>query len=186
MIAIAVVTVIPCLLALIYIGSSTVYEDVVSLSVSGLYASYLIPCSLLLWRRTTGRIRTRSEEDDINFSDTSYIDSSDGAHGTVEPGHDLDPTKNVANPPLVWGPWRIPGVLGIVNNAFACLFIVFVLFWSFWPPKTPATPENMNYSVLMTSVVMIFSVSYYYFRGKRQYFGPLIDRGVRAFARSRK
>ncbi|KAL8999879.1 MAG: hypothetical protein Q9188_005798, partial [Gyalolechia gomerana] len=48
------------------------------------------------------------------------------------------------------GPWRIPGIFGTINNAFACVYIVFVLFWSFWPPATLATAENMNYSVLVT------------------------------------
>lgn len=38
MIAIGLVTTIPAFLALIYIGSSTVLEDMVSLSTSGLYA----------------------------------------------------------------------------------------------------------------------------------------------------
>lgn len=174
LIAIALVTTLPCLLALIYIGSSTVFEDVVSLSTSGLYASYFIPCSLLLWRRTTGQIR----------SHTSLGGEDEESEVSRAIGLAIEDTEDeVVHPPLIWGPWRVSGLLGIINNAFACIYILFVLFWSFWPPKTPATPKNMNYSVLVTGVVIIFSIVYYYVWGKAQYKGPLIEHQVRSFAR---
>ncbi|POR31423.1 Uncharacterized protein TPAR_08387 [Tolypocladium paradoxum] len=48
-----VTTVISCLLALVNVGSSAVFIDVVSISVSGLYSSYLAAASLLLYRRCT-------------------------------------------------------------------------------------------------------------------------------------
>ncbi|KAL8699456.1 MAG: hypothetical protein Q9224_001398 [Gallowayella concinna] len=184
MVAVALVTTLPCLLALIYIGSSTVFEDVVSMSTSGLYASYFIPCSLLLWRRTTGQIRP-------HLSAPSEGDETDGQHTAAAQAIGISISEDiiaaadsdVAQPLLMWGPWRIPGVLGIINNAFACLYILFVLFWSFWPPKTPATPENMNYSVLVTGCVVLFSIVYYFVFGKSQYMGPLIEHQVRGFAR---
>ena len=89
---------------------------------------------------------------------------------------DEQSAAEIVQPQLVWGPWRLPGVLGLVNNIYACLYTIFVLFWSFWPPETPATAENMNYSVLMTGTVLIFSLVYYYIWGKRQYAGPLVER----------
>ncbi|KAL8941810.1 MAG: hypothetical protein Q9211_001662 [Gyalolechia sp. 1 TL-2023] len=179
-VAIILVTIIPCLLALIYIGSSTVFEDVVSLSVSGLYASYFVPCSLLLWRRSTGQIRDRSPQDDSD-EDLAHPSSSPRPHSQELSGEDQK--QPTAQPLLVWGPWRVPGVFGTINNVFACIYIVFVLFWSFWPPATPATAENMNYSVLVTGSVIGFSIVYYFARGKREYKGPLIDREVLSFAR---
>ncbi|KAL8825272.1 MAG: hypothetical protein Q9191_004511 [Dirinaria sp. TL-2023a] len=168
-VAIILVTVVPCLLALIYIGSSTVFEDVVSLSVSGLYGSYFVPCSLLLWRRTTGKMKDYTSDDEEGLGGNPQAIS--------EPRED-----DIAQPPLMWGPWRVPGVLGTINNAFACVYILFVLFWSFWPPTTPATAENMNYSVLVTGAVISFSIVYYFVWGKTQYLGPLIDREVRGYA----
>ena len=175
MVAIALVTTLPCLLALIYIGSSTVFEDVVSLSTSGLYASYFIPCSLLLWRRVTGQMIPLStldaEDEEAEISRVLGL--------AIQDTDDED----VVQPSLIWGPWRVPGILGILNNAFACVYILFVLFWSFWPPNTPATPENMNYSVLVTGVVITFSIIYYYLYGKRLYKGPLVEHEVRRFAR---
>lgn len=50
-------TIASCLLALINIGSATAFNDVVSLTVSGLYTSYLISASLLLYRRVTGGVQ---------------------------------------------------------------------------------------------------------------------------------
>ncbi|KAL8794912.1 MAG: hypothetical protein Q9182_007583 [Xanthomendoza sp. 2 TL-2023] len=180
-VAVGLVTIIPCLLALIYIGSSTVFEDVVSLSTSGLYASYFIPCSLLLWRRTTGKIRpylSAGPEGDETNGQTAAAQAIG-----ISISEDSQADSDVAQPLLMWGPWRIPGVLGIINNGFACMYILFVLFWSFWPPATPATPETMNYSVLMTGFVVLFSIVYYYVYGKSQYMGPLIEHQVRGFAR---
>ncbi|KAI0423660.1 amino acid/polyamine transporter I [Xylaria sp. FL1042] len=144
-----VLTVIPCLLNLIYIGSSTASNDVISMSVSGLYASYLLPCSFLLWRRVTGQIKPhRAREEAV----------------------------------LEWGPWRVPGLLGVLNNTFACIFCVWVLFWDFWPPSTPANAENMNYSVLVTGSVTIFAVARYFLGVKVDYRGPLVGYEVKSFA----
>lgn len=192
--AIVIVTLIPCLLALIRIGSATVYDDIISLSVSGLYASYFIPCAFLLWRRSTGQMTERSEllttttttVDDVN--NTLSVSASAAAvkkshksktnddhghvHGRVVRVVDDD---YVIQPRLVWGPWRIRGIWGTINNAFACLYIVLVIFWSFWPPATPVKPETMNYSVLVTGSVIIFSLIYYRVWGKTQYLGPLVD-----------
>lgn len=174
MVAIGVVTSIPAFLALIYIGSSSVFEDVVSLSTSGLYASYLISCSLLLWRRLTGQIKPYSSPDDEGIPTST----SPTVLSAESPDDD-----EVVQPPLAWGPWRVPGILGTLNNAYACVYILFVLFWSVWPPSTPPTPSSMNYSVLMTGAVIIFSIVYYYIWGRHQYMGPLIEREVRSIAR---
>ena len=166
-------TTISALLALIYVGSSTVFEDVVSLSTSGLYASYFIPCALLLWRRTTGRLQPQpayvsSENETIPERITELAAS--------------DPTSEVAEPKLAWGPWHLPGIFGTMNNTYACVYIIFVLFWSFWPPFLPVTAENMNYSVLMTFAVIAFSIIYYFLWGKKQYKGPLVERDFGAGA----
>ncbi|CAG8976647.1 hypothetical protein HYALB_00002163 [Hymenoscyphus albidus] len=160
MVAVGVVTTLPALLALIYIGSRAVFNDVVSLSVSGFYASYLLPSALLLWRRTTGQV-------------AEAVTLVTEGNATVGRGG-----EKVLHMPLVWGPWRVPGILGIANNAFACVYMVYVIFWSFWPSATPVTPESMNYSVLVTGSVIIFSVAYYILMGKNQYVGPLVDSEV--------
>ncbi|KAF2140425.1 uncharacterized protein K452DRAFT_55698 [Aplosporella prunicola CBS 121167] len=151
--AIIVVTVLPCLLALINIGSSTVFNDVISLAVSGFYASYLVPSALLLWRRMTGGI----------------------ANATTGSGmHAIDLT-DPERPQLAWGPWRIPGILGTLNNAFACLWMIFLVFFSFWPPAVNPSAADMNYAVLVTGAVIIFSIFYYLVWGHKTYRGPLVE-----------
>ena len=174
MMAIAVVATFPCLLALIYIGSSTVFEDVVSMFTSGLYASDFISCPLLLWRRVTSEMVPHSSP----LGQDEEIELARAIGVAIE-----DTEPEIVQPPLMWGPWRVPGLLGIVNNAFACVYILFVLFWSFWQPDTPATAENVNYSMLVTGVVLTFSIMYYYVWGKKQYVGPLVEHQVRSFAR---
>ena len=171
-IAIALVTIIPALIALIYIGSPTVFEDVVSLSTSGLYMSYFIPCALLLWRRTTRQVKPYSP---YPLDDSNTIPDLISAFAASN-----DPSSEVAEPQLAWGPWHLPGVFGIINNAYACVYILFVLFWSFWPPLTPATAQNMNYSVLLTFAAIAFSIFYYFVWGKKQYKGPLAERDAGA------
>jgi amino acid transporter len=140
---------IAVLLSLINIGSDVALNDVLSLSISALYISYLLALVFLLHRRMTGAIRLPSIE-----------------HGNekVLPGN------------LIWGPWRIDGILGTANNVFACLYLILVLFFSFWPPATPVeSPDQMNYSVLVTGAVAIFSVVYYYVWAKRDYDGPIVE-----------
>jgi choline transport protein len=148
--SIGVTTVISCLLALINIGSATAFNDIISLSVAGLYSSYLIATTLLLYRRCTGGFR---------IPDPSALPA----------------LANTTGAELIWGPWRIPGAFGIANNTFACVYLVIILIFSFWPPATPVVAETMNYSSLVTGAVVIFSVGYYFFWARKDYQGPIVE-----------
>ncbi|KAF2230789.1 amino acid transporter [Viridothelium virens] len=59
--AVGITTLISMLLSLIILGSSVAFSDIVLLSVVGLYSSYLLVCSLLLWRRLQGSIKPYNE-----------------------------------------------------------------------------------------------------------------------------
>jgi choline transport protein len=128
---------------------------VVSVSIAGLFGSYLLVSVLLLWRRCTGGI-VSGNKDDASITGSSI---------PAEEGYT----------PIVWGPWRIKGVLGIANNAFACAYLAFVLFFSFWPTFAKVTPQNMNWSILVTGVLAIFSTVYYLVWGKKTYKGPIVE-----------
>lgn len=141
---------IACLLVVIHVGSETAFNNVVSLSVSGLYASYLIATCLLLFRRCT--------------SGFAMPDSTS-----------LPALANTAGAELVWGSWHIPGVFGIANNAIACVYLFIVLFFSLWPPATPVDSATMNYSVLVTSAVALFSMVYYFVWARKVYQGPIVE-----------
>lgn len=150
MISIAVSTVISCLLVLINIGSSTAFNDVVSLVVSCFYASYLIVCGLLLYRRVTGTIKCIRIE---------------------------DPQPPAEDAEVIWGPWHVPGILGISNNMFACAYLVILPFFSFWPAETPTSAATMNYSVLVTGFVFCFSILYYIVWARKFFSGPIVEIG---------
>jgi len=151
--SITVTTIISCFLALINIGSAVAFNDIISLSVSGLYTSYLICAVLLLYRRLTN-----------------------GFISTIDPDSSSTPElANTAGAPLVWGPWHIPGLFGILNNIFACIYLTIILFFCFWPPGTPVSASTMNYAVVVTGSVIIFSLVYYSFWARHEWQGPVIE-----------
>ncbi|KAI1646302.1 putative GABA permease [Daldinia loculata] len=138
-------TTVSVLLSLIILGSSVAFSNIVNLSVVGLYSSYLLSCSLLLWRRLQG----------------------------IE-AHDSDATL-VGYGNIQWGPWRIPRVLGVINNVFACVYLFVLWFWAFWPPATPVVAANMNFSVLTFGFTTLFAIFWYFIRGKHEYRGPVVE-----------
>uniref|UniRef100_A0A093VJW0 Choline transport protein n=1 Tax=Talaromyces marneffei PM1 TaxID=1077442 RepID=A0A093VJW0_TALMA len=202
-IAVGVVVTIACLLTLINVGSSTAFNDVISLTITGFYGSYLVPCALLLYHRLqAGNILPYG-----SVVDGQDLGISTSASGVVSPSNDDESYAEKANKTteikpehintpiavtsadeqgritfsptqLVWGPWRIPGLLGIINNAYACVYMVFVIFWSVWPPATPVATDTMNYSVVVTGGVIILSIVWYWVRGRKEYKGPLVDKEV--------
>lgn len=191
-----------CALSLIYIGSPVAFNDVISLTVTAFYGSYLLPSALLLYHRIKGNIRPHgSLIEGVESAIIANPVDSDPKH--ADPIPNANPVKekpdatasdsnsnsheqprsmehNVADAPLIWGPWRVPGILGTINNAYACVYMVFVLFWSVWPPATPVNYTTMNYSVVVTSGVIILSGVWYLVRAKREYKGPLIDDDIAA------
>ena len=146
-IAILVTTVIACLLSLINIGSSVAFNDVVALSVNGLYTSYLIGNGLLLWRRLAGDIHSPSETED----------------GSLDTGK------------LSWGLWRLPEPIGTINNAFGCAFLLIILTFSCFPAENHPTLSTMNYVVVMEGGILIFAVIYYLIWGRKRYTGRVIE-----------
>ncbi|KAH9890136.1 amino acid transporter [Xylariomycetidae sp. FL2044] len=150
-IAIALTTVISYLLALISIGSSVAFNDIVSLTINGLYGAYFIGNSLLLWRRCTCRIRPYNRDPD----NTELI--------------------NVSYDTLYWGPTRIPEPLGTITNAFGCAYLLVILVFSFWPTAVNPSASAMNMSSLMVGVTLIWSVLYYVIWARKVYSGPVIQ-----------
>lgn len=144
--AVVIASLIACIIGLINIGSAAAFNDVISLSVSSLYASYIITESLLLYRRCTGGIRTRNNLDD-----------------TSEPGI------------LIWGPFHLPGVFGIAVNLIAVCFGIIIFVFSFFPVSYHPGAAGMNYSVLMTTAVVIFSILYYVVWARREFKGPIFE-----------
>ncbi|KAI0877041.1 amino acid/polyamine transporter I [Hypoxylon argillaceum] len=145
-------SIIAIILSLVTLGGSTAFNGVVSISIPGLFGSYLIAASLLLYRRISGDI----VDPCLQSSETLGLGNTTGLT-------------------LTWGVWRIPGIWGILNNFLSCAFLLYFLFFSFWPPFVQVTPQNMNWSILVTGVAMIFSTVYYLLWARNVYTGPIIE-----------
>ncbi|KAK5721219.1 hypothetical protein LTR17_014780 [Elasticomyces elasticus] len=184
--AVLVVTGAGALLTLINIGSYVAFNDVVSLTITGFYGSYFLPAAFLLYRRIKGEVLPHGTSMDCPPHDDAMASQSpqelpEGAKNSKrsESPPSLRAGKiEVANARLIWGPWHVPGIFGILNNIYACCYMIFVIFWSVWPPATPVTAESMNYSVVITGGIVILSTVWYFIRGRREYKGPLIDEDV--------
>ena len=146
------IVLIAALLGLINIGSSTVLNDVVSLVLEGFYFSYLSALSLLLYRRLRGDISKSS--DDLEVSAVNGPMHGQG---------------------FTWGPWRIKGALGVLNNVAAIVYIVVVGFFCFWPMSAQTTAANMNYAVVVLGAVAIASSFYYLVSARNHYNGPKVE-----------
>jgi amino acid transporter len=145
-------TCVVCLLALINIGSSVAFNDLVAMSISGLYLSYMVVAALLLYRRCTGGISN----------------ARSSGHGLV----------NVPGSVCAWGPFHLPGIAGIAGiavNSFALIYMTIAVFFSFWPPSWAVTVQTMNFSVVGTFGVIILSLVYYAARARHVYDGPVVE-----------
>ncbi|OAL39391.1 hypothetical protein AYO20_01261 [Fonsecaea nubica] len=223
-VGVLVVVGLAALLTLINIGSYTAFNDVISLTITGFYCSYLLPAAFLLWHRFKGHIAPHKqdtpglaigedgaviEEDgvatttskqhegektvtppDVIGEDPKVLESNNGvgpiyAAPSADHTHDGPPRRPslVALPQLQWGPFHLPEPLGTINNLYACVYMIFVIFWSVWPPVTPVDASTMNYSVVVTSGVVIFSIVWYWLRGRNEYHGPTIDDEVASVMR---
>ncbi|KIY00582.1 uncharacterized protein Z520_03245 [Fonsecaea multimorphosa CBS 102226] len=240
-VGVGVVVGFAALLTLIYIGSYTAFNDVISLTITGFYCSYFLPAAFLLWHRVKGHINPHKLDtqglaigDDggilpevagakaseqhpgdekiaslpgvtaggDNYSSSKELDSdpNPSAPGRTDslPGYASGPGgqdmtgSSRRRPSLVvqasvqqlqWGPFHLPEPFGTINNAYACVYMIFVIFWSVWPPVTPVDASTMNYSVVVTSGVVIFSIVWYWVRGRNEYHGPTIDDEVASVMR---
>ncbi|KAK6811116.1 hypothetical protein RU639_012980 [Aspergillus parasiticus] len=147
--AVLLTAVVGCLLNLITIGSDVAFNSLVSMSISGLYLSYMTSGGLLLYRRCTGGI------------------------GNATAGEQT--MINTAGARLVWGPFRVPGILGITINVFSLAYMTIATFFGFWPTTKDVNTQTMNYSIVGTMGVIILSLIYYFVRARKVYTGPLIE-----------
>ncbi|KAF2637584.1 amino acid transporter [Massarina eburnea CBS 473.64] len=155
-VAIIVVTVCSTLLALINIGNNAAFNGTISLVLEGFYISYLIAIGLLLWRRVRG------DMDNHNLALTAFSSTAQ---------HDESYDRS-----LTWGPWRVKGSLGIINNIVACCYLMLLIFFSFWPSQFRIEdPSQMNWAVVVTGGVAMFSIGYYLIFARKSYSGPLVE-----------
>lgn len=151
-------TVVAVLLGLIPMGSPVAFNDLTSMSTSGLYLSYMVCCILLLYRRCTGGI--------LDPGSQTGMENATGESNVI---------VNTAGAKLVWGPFHVKGIFGILVNAFAVIYLLIAVFFSFWPPTADITAATMNYSAVGTAGTMFLSLVYYFVRARKVYEGPIIE-----------
>lgn len=150
LLSVALVALVAVILSFIGFGSTLAFNIVVSLTVANLYSSYLIGNSLLLWRRIMGHVEP------YNPDETDIVNTIGASR-------------------LTWGPWKIPGVLGIINNVIGCIYLLVVLVFSFFPSAVSPDVTTMNWSVLLAGAIAIISLAYYFAFGRRSYKGPIVE-----------
>ncbi|KAJ5112667.1 hypothetical protein N7532_000712 [Penicillium argentinense] len=141
--------IVSALLGLINLGSKLALEDILSMAVSGLYSSYLIVAILLLYRRCKGDIYRYGDGDGMQI--------------------------NVPGARLVWGPFHVPGIAGIILNGYTVMYMTIVVFFSFWPSAMRPEVDSMNYSVVGTCGVVALAVLYYVVCARHSYQGPIME-----------
>ncbi|KPM38496.1 hypothetical protein AK830_g8056 [Neonectria ditissima] len=77
-----------------------------------------------------------------------------------------------------YGPFRLPGFVGVVANVVGMVWMIVVIVFSTFPISLPVTPQNMNYSVVVLAGWATFGAVYYYWMGKNKYEVPLTDLAV--------
>ena len=73
---------------------------------------------------------------------------------------------------LRYGPWKLPGKLGLVANVGAIIYICFICVFLFFPPIQPVNAVNMNYASLLFGAVLLFSAIGWIVSGRKKYNGP--------------
>jgi choline transport protein len=126
------------------------FNDVVSLTINGLYTSYLVGNSLLLYRRVVGHMGP-------------YNTVSDRVSDSLDYDH------------LTWGPWKLPEPLGTIVNAFGCAYMLVILFFSYWPIAINPTASTMNFSSLVVGATGIIAALYYIVWAQKVYTGPRVE-----------
>ncbi|KAF2188344.1 choline transport protein [Zopfia rhizophila CBS 207.26] len=163
--------IISLLLLLIYLGSPLVLSDMISLTINSFYGSYFISAAILLYRRLRGQIKERGSGDHCPSISLPH----DANHTVTITGAGTDQAGNEFN--LTWGPWRVRGWLGTLNNIFACTWMLLALFFSSWPTTKEVDGQTMNYSIFITVFVVAASAVYYFVWARREggYIGPVIE-----------
>jgi len=148
-IAVGAVTMFAALLTLIYIGSTTAFNDVISLTITGFYGSYFLPCAFLLYHRIKGQVAGKNVviQDPSDFMEDQPSPSNEKIKEVEDPPSKPDapaPAEGLSTAVLAWGPWHLPGILGIINNIYACAYMIFVIFWSVVSPVYSCFKNYLN------------------------------------------
>lgn len=75
---------------------------------------------------------------------------------------------------LAYGPWKL-GKMGVVVNIVSILYLSFTCIFMVFPPYQPVSAVNMNYASLIFGGVLIVSLTYWLWKGRKVYEGPVME-----------
>ncbi|KAJ5707298.1 amino acid transporter [Penicillium malachiteum] len=88
----------------------------------------------------------------------------------------MSQAKTLLRPPgLTWGPFRVRGIWGILNNIAALVFCAVAVIFGFWPNENHPPLSKMNWSSVIFSSAIVLSVFYYLGWGRKHYMGPVME-----------
>ena len=80
--------------------------------------------------------------------------------------------KRYRNEPLLPSRFRL-GKYGIWINGIAVVYLFVAFVFAFFPSFPHPTPDLMNWNILIYGVVVVFSLIYFFFKGRYNYVGPV-------------
>ncbi|MCJ1311737.1 hypothetical protein MMC25_005410 [Agyrium rufum] len=69
--------------------------------------------------------------------------------------------------------WSL-GKFGVFVNVTAILYSTFAFFWCFWPNSFQPDEADFNWAIVMFMALVIWSVVYYFIKGRKVYSGPVV------------
>lgn len=127
--AVVVTLLFTALLSLIIIGSSQAFNVILSFGNAGLYTSYIVIITCVIYRRFNGGA----------FPKTKFS----------------------------------LGRLGLPLNIVTWCYLVVVLVFLMFPAVPNPTPAEMNWASLMFGAVLVIAFSWYFWRARIEYDGPV-------------
>jgi choline transport protein len=139
---------------LVYLGSTSALNAILSSSVVMLQWSYCVPVSLLL-------IRGRGLLDTIANEEEERL----GGGGIAKEG------GSNSSPVQVKRRYNL-GKFGYIVNAWGVLFAIFTSIFFLFPPDLPTTGSTANYAAAVVAFVVLMAGVSWVFDGRRNYLGP--------------
>lgn len=75
---------------------------------------------------------------------------------------------------MYYGPFRL-GRAGVPVIILSVIYSVIGVFFSLWPGDAVVKLETMNWSILVSGGVFIFSLVFWGLYGRKIYTGPIVD-----------
>ncbi|KAK7222194.1 hypothetical protein V2G26_010197 [Clonostachys chloroleuca] len=77
-----------------------------------------------------------------------------------------------------FGPFRMPGAMGIAANIISVVWMIVVMIFSTFPLTLPVTAQNMNYSIVVVAGWSMFGLVYHLWAGIHKFQVPLTNLSV--------